>query len=65
MILADLVRHASLGYATHDSADDFFNGLLLFFVSPFCWACSGGSLALDDLYDSGEEGSMSMTKEVH
>ena len=32
MILADLVRHASLNY---NPADDVFNGLLLFFVSAF------------------------------
>ena len=69
-LVADLVRHASLNYATYDLVDDFFlNGLLLLFVSPFCsdtvslaWSCSLVSLALDDLYDSGVEGSISLTR---
>ena len=35
-LVADLVRHASLNYATYVPADDFFlNGLLLLFVSTF------------------------------
>ena len=66
MIPADLVRHASLNY---NPADDVFNGLLFFFVSPFywgtvslAWSCSGGSLALDNLCDSGGDGSMTRTR---